>query len=114
LARRAQIIPTAIIGGEECFPAAATLRFVKPLIGTAAPLPLTLLPLPSRWKFIFHDPIRVDDAEPILWDRDPETQKHAYRAFAARVQSIVQETLDRETSHHLLVRLGRRLARGRG
>jgi 1-acyl-sn-glycerol-3-phosphate acyltransferase len=106
LARRAQIVPIALIGGEECMPALGSLRFVEPLL-EPLPLPLTLVPLPSRWKLVFHPPIRLEPSRFAKSD-DPEQLKRAYRTAAAEVQAIVQQTLDRETANHWRVRLVRR------
>jgi 1-acyl-sn-glycerol-3-phosphate acyltransferase len=105
LARKAVIVPVAIVGGEECLPVAATVRFLKPLVGTILPLPLSLVPLPTTWKFIAHQAVSPDavggDA-PVL---DPEEWKQRMQNVAKKIRETVQQTLDRETSARPLVRL---------
>jgi len=102
--RRAPVVPTAILGGEECLPVAWTVRFLEPLIGSILPLPLSLVPLPARWKIIFHDPIHLDAPPEAVTD-------HAYcSSVARRVQGIVQATLDREARERPVSRLAALLA----
>lgn len=99
-ARNAPIVPVSIIGGEECLPVATPLNFLKPILGTILPLPLALVPLPSRWKFIFH--------KPVLVTRDElEANKQRPHEIAAEIRACVQRTLDEETSNHMLVRFSK-------
>src|SRR5574340_1227750 len=60
IARDAVIVPAAVLGGEECLPVGWTVRLLEPVIGSLLPLPLTPIPLPTRWKIIFHPPVRLD------------------------------------------------------
>jgi 1-acyl-sn-glycerol-3-phosphate acyltransferase len=102
--RRAPIVPTAILGGEECVPVAWTVRFLAPLIGSILPLPLSLVPLPAHWRIIFHEPIRLDAPKEAVTD-------HAYCSrVARRVQEIVQGTLDREVASRPVGRFAAMLA----
>jgi 1-acyl-sn-glycerol-3-phosphate acyltransferase len=99
IARQAPIVPVAILGGEECLPVAWTVKVLEPLIGSIVGLPLSPVPLPSRWKVIFHEPIRLGVPREAIKD-------HAYcNEVARRVQEIVQQTLDREASGRTLRRL---------
>lgn len=107
LARGAKIVPTAIIGGEECFPSIAPIRFLKPVLGTILPLPLSLIPLPARWKYIFHEPVDIRSALLDFEKDDLQTQKQRLRALAASLRERVQSTLDRETADHRLVRFSK-------
>jgi 1-acyl-sn-glycerol-3-phosphate acyltransferase len=107
LARGATIVPLAILGSEECMPSIAPVRFLKPLLGTTFPLPLSLLPLPSRWKFIFHEPVHISDLMRGHDGDSVETQKAHLREIAAGLRERVQNTLDRETSDRALVRLSK-------
>ena len=96
-----------MIGAEECVPVAHTLRFIKPFLGSIAPVPLSLLPLPSSWKMIFLPPLPFE-----VWSaRIPEgaLEKGSVHQLVGELQSLVQDTLDAETSQRPLVRLTRRL-----
>ena len=90
IARDAAIVPAAVLGGEECLPVGWTIRLLEPVIGSLLPLPLSLVPLPTRWKIVFHPPIRLGAPREAVSDQ-------AYCTGVARnIQGIVQRTLDRE------------------
>jgi 1-acyl-sn-glycerol-3-phosphate acyltransferase len=95
----APIVPAAVLGGEECLPVAWTVRRLEPLIGSVFGWPLAPVPLPTRWKIVFHPPVQVDAGKRAL--TDPEYCS----LFAARVQSTVQATLDRHAGEYPLARL---------
>jgi len=96
----APIVPVAVFGGEECFPVAWTVKVLEPLIGSIVGLPLAALPLPARWKIVFHQPAYATaPGNPVR--RDPQY----CNAIAQRLQGVVQETLDREASRRPLARL---------
>ena len=98
LVRKATIVPVAVLGGEECLPVAWTVTALQPVIGSIVGLPLVPVPLPARWKVVFHEPVHVtSDGNPLRPDRQYLTD------VTRRVQATVQETLDREIH-------GRRLA----
>ncbi len=107
VARRAVVVPVTVIGGEECLSVVVTIRALEPLLGTILPLPLFALPLPSRWKVIFHPPVSVDHLEADSEGDDTAAQMRRYRQLAEAIQSTVQRTLDRETSNRRLARLAR-------
>jgi 1-acyl-sn-glycerol-3-phosphate acyltransferase len=90
IARDAVIVPAAVLGGEECLPVGWTIRLLEPLIGSLLPLPLTPIPLPTRWKIIFHPPIHLSAPREAVTDQAYCTQ------VARRIQGQVQRTLDRE------------------
>jgi 1-acyl-sn-glycerol-3-phosphate acyltransferase len=83
------IVPVAVLGGEECLPVAWTVRLLEPLVGSAFGLPLALVPLPARWRVVFHPPVRVGADRRLLADGDRAT------AIARDVEGTVQATLDR-------------------
>jgi 1-acyl-sn-glycerol-3-phosphate acyltransferase len=69
----APIIPISIVGSEEIYPMIADLESVAGLFGLpyfpvtpTFPLlgPLGMVPLPSKWRIQFHEPIRTDLCEP--------------------------------------------------
>jgi 1-acyl-sn-glycerol-3-phosphate acyltransferase len=104
MARRASVVPVAILGGEECVPVGWTVRLLEPVLGTILPLPLTPLPLPARWKVVFHAPLPAPPQA-----TSPQEQGEIARA----VQGTVQATLDREAAHYPLGRLATYRARTR-
>ncbi len=108
LVRDAPIVPVAVLGGEECLPVAWTVEALKPLIGSIVGLPLVPVPLPSRWKVIFHEPIHVTAHGHRL---RPDRQYCS--DVAGRVQRIVQGSLDREAPHYPLARLSSFVAGGK-
>ena len=68
------IIPISVVGAEEIYPMIADLQPVARLLGfpyfPITPTwpwlgPLGLIPLPSKWRIRFHEPVRTDtmDAE---------------------------------------------------
>jgi 1-acyl-sn-glycerol-3-phosphate acyltransferase len=109
IARRAPIVPTAVLGGEEALPVGWTVKVLAPLIGSELGLPLSLVPLPARWKVVFHAPVVLEVGQEAIADS-------AYcSGVAARVQETVQATLDREAAARPLHRLSSawsRLRRG--
>jgi len=107
IARQAPIVPVAILGGEECLPVAWTVRALEPFIGSIVGLPLSLVPLPSRWKVIFHAPIHLGVSREAV--KDPGYCSEVAR----RVQDIVQATLDREASGRTLRSLSTMVAEAR-
>lgn len=98
IARDAPIVPVAILGGEECLPVAWTVKLFQPWIGATLGLPLSIVPLPSHWKILFHPAIGVAGKG--------EVTDHPFCSEVAReVQSIVQATLDRVSRDRLLSRM---------
>jgi 1-acyl-sn-glycerol-3-phosphate acyltransferase len=53
------IIPTVIMGAEENFVNLGTIDWFEKQIGAKIPIPLNLLPIPSRWKIKFLKPISL-------------------------------------------------------
>ncbi len=106
LARRAPVVPVAVLGGEESLPVAWTVRLLEPLIGEPVGLPVSWVPLPAHWKIVFH--------EPVVLERGPDAASdHGYcSAVARRLQAVVQATLDREAAGRPLGKLSRRLTDG--
>jgi 1-acyl-sn-glycerol-3-phosphate acyltransferase len=108
----ARVVPVAVVGGEECLPVAWTLRVVRPLVGTILPVPICVLPLPSRWKLVFHPPVALDEV--LLAGEGGNSAvflQHA-RELAESIRGTVQSTLDLETGQRVLGRLSRRFRAG--
>ena len=66
---RAPIIPISVVGSEEIYPMIADLQPLARLVGMpyfpvtpTFPIlgPLGLVPLPSKWRIQFHEPVRTD------------------------------------------------------
>jgi 1-acyl-sn-glycerol-3-phosphate acyltransferase len=93
------IVPAAVLGGEECLPVAWTVRLLEPLVGSSFGLPLSVVPLPARWRVVFHPPLRLDDPRAVLADADRSA------AVASRVREVVAGTLAREAARRTLGRM---------
>jgi 1-acyl-sn-glycerol-3-phosphate acyltransferase len=70
---KAPIVPISVVGSEEIYPMIGDLGPVARLLGwpyfpvtPTFPLlgPLGFVPLPSRWRIQFHEPIRTDLCDP--------------------------------------------------
>lgn len=93
------IVPTAVLGGEECLPVAWTVKLLEPLVGSAFGLPLSLVPLPARWRVVFHPPVRIGNPRGVLTDGERSS------AIAAGVRATVAATLEREARRYPLARV---------
>jgi 1-acyl-sn-glycerol-3-phosphate acyltransferase len=104
----ASIVPVAILGGEESLPVAWTLRFLEPIIGSSVGLPVFALPLPARWKVVFHPPVDVAARGRVaLIDSEYSS------AVARSVQETVQHTLDRAAARRPLAQVASLVALAR-
>ena len=95
----APIVPVAVLGGEECLPVAWTVRLLEPLVGSAFGLPLSLVPLPARWRVVFHPPVHVANPRGALLDGERTA------VIAEGIRSVVQATLDLRSRDHPLAHL---------
>ena len=94
------IVPAAVLGGEECLPVAWTVKLLEPLVGSRFGLPLAPIPLPARWRVVFHAPVRLgDDRRRVLVDGGRSTE------VARAIQETVQETLDRYSDRYPLAQV---------
>ncbi len=100
LALDAPVVPVAVFGGEEAFPVAWKLKVLEPLIGSVVGLPLAAIPLPARWKVVFHPPVRLAEQ-----GKPSRPGPRECDDLARQIQAIVQATLDGERSEHPLARL---------
>jgi 1-acyl-sn-glycerol-3-phosphate acyltransferase len=109
IARNAPIVPAAVLGGEESLPVAWTVTALRPLVGSEFGLPLSLVPLPARWKVVFHAPVDVSSlGKSALLDADAST------AIARRIQATVQATIDRNVRATPLAQVAGIVASARG
>ncbi len=93
------IVPCAIVGAEEIYPMLANAKTIARLLGLPYfPItptfpwlgPLGLVPLPSKWRIEFGDPIPTDRLDPADAD-DPMLVLE----FTDRVREMIQQTLYR-------------------
>jgi 1-acyl-sn-glycerol-3-phosphate acyltransferase len=106
IARGAPIVPAAIMGGEECVPVAWTVKLLEPVIGAQLGLPLAPVPLPARWKIVFHEPVHVAGKAAV-------TDAEFCTTVARDVRALVQRTLDRHMPYQPLGRLSSVVAAAR-
>lgn len=86
----APIIPTLILGAEETHVNLSRLKLSKFLRGLVLPLPLNLLPLPSKWKIIFLEPIHLPYNKEAVKDRE------LVRELAEDMRERMQKRLNAE------------------
>jgi 1-acyl-sn-glycerol-3-phosphate acyltransferase len=100
IARGAPIVPAAVLGAEESLPVAWTVTALRPLIGSEFGLPLSLVPLPARWRVVFHEPVDVSSL-----GRSGLLDAGASTAVARSIQATVQATIDRHVRARPLAQL---------
>ncbi len=90
LETKAPIIPTLIIGAEETHINLSSLSLSKYVRGLVIPLPLNLIPLPSKWKIIFLPEIRLPYPKSKVNDRELVLE------IAEEIQEMMQKRLNEE------------------
>ena len=102
----APIIPISVVGSEEIYPMIADLGLVADLFGLpyfpitpTFPLlgPLGMVPLPSKWRIQFHEPIRTDLCAP----EDAEDQR-----LVLTLNDAVRDTVQEGVLENLKLRKG--------
>jgi 1-acyl-sn-glycerol-3-phosphate acyltransferase len=97
----APIIPCAVVGSEEIYPKLGELPGVARLLGApympvtpTFPLlgPFGAIPLPSRWRIAFGDPVDLGGLGPEAAD-DRATVLEVAEAVRARIQGMVYDNL---------------------
>lgn len=107
IARRAPIVPIAIIGGEESLPVLAPVGAFEKLVGSVLPFPACPVPLPTKWKFIFHRPVHIKVTRALQIAASDPAGRAVLQPIADEIADTVQRTLDRETCDSPLVRLAK-------
>lgn len=92
--RQCPIVPTLIIGAEETHINLAQLKFSKYLRGVVLPLPLNIVPLPAKWKFVFLPPIELPYRPSAADDRD----------LVGEIAGEIRETMQRALTEELAKR----------
>lgn len=97
LRTRSPIIPVAVVGAEEIYPKLAESQTLAKLLGAPfVPItptlpwlgPLGLIPLPSRWRIEFCEPIDLSEYPPEAAD-----DRALLFEISERVRSTIQEQL---------------------
>ena len=92
---RAPIIPVSVVGSEEIYPMVGDLRPVARLFGLpyfpVTPFwpwlgPLGMIPLPSKWRIQFHEPVHVENQPP-----GAAEDQHVVMALADEVRDTIQQ-----------------------
>ena len=105
LRTRSPIVPVAVVGAEEIYPKIADSQLLAKLLGAPfVPItptlpwlgPLGLIPLPSRWRIEFCEPIDVSEYPPEAADD---------RALLFEISERVRDTIQ-EQLYEALVRRG--------
>lgn len=95
---RTPIVPVAIVGGEETHPMIASGHAIAKFLGVpyvpitpTFPLlgPLGLIPMPSKWKIFFLDPIPMDEYPP-----EAANDEVLVGRLNEKIRSMIQEELD--------------------
>lgn len=84
------IIPTLVIGAEETHINLSNLSLSKYVRGLILPLPLNLIPLPSKWRIIFLKPIKLPMAKSAVKNRALILET------AEEIQEMMQSRLNQE------------------
>lgn len=96
----APVVPVAVIGAEETYPVLANFEFLAkafnmpyfpitpffPWLG-----PLGLMPLPTRWKIIFCEPVPTAQYGP-----DAADDQLTVFMFSEQIRSTIQEVIDEQ------------------
>jgi 1-acyl-sn-glycerol-3-phosphate acyltransferase len=86
----APIIPTMVIGAEEANINLSQFKLTKLLRGLVIPLPLNIIPLPSKWKIKFLKPIYLPYKPSAADDSD------LVREIADDIREMIQERIRAE------------------
>ena len=88
----APIIPCIVIGAEESHLNWGNINLSRLIKGMRIPIPLTLIPLPAKWKVRFLPPIETK----ALAKEDLLGDKEQIKAVAKRVRRDVQRAINQE------------------
>ncbi len=102
---RAALVPVAVIGSEEVHPILFEPRILRRLLGVPVPItptfpllgPLGVVPLPSRWRIRFGEPLWFDDVSPELAS-DPLYVNRTREKVRGAIQTLLDEELPRRRS----------------
>jgi 1-acyl-sn-glycerol-3-phosphate acyltransferase len=104
LRTRSPIVPVAVVGSEEIYPKLAESRVLARVTGAPfVPItptfpalgPLGLVPLPSKWRIEFCDPIHLSEHPP---------DAAADRALVFEISELVRDTIQEKLYENLVKR----------
>ena len=61
LASLAPVVPISIVGGEDANPTIGRVKPLEDILDVPIPIPLSLLPLPAKWRIHVNEPIDPHD-----------------------------------------------------
>lgn len=91
LATMAPVVPVVIIGGEDANPSLGKFRFLPKTLDMPFPIPLSLLPLPVKWRIRFMEPI-----DPTVYLEGDAADKDVPAAMAVDIRRRMQEEVKRQ------------------
>lgn len=89
LASLAPIVPISIIGGEDANPTLGRLTPLEDIFDMPIPIPLSLLPLPAKWRIHVNEPI---DPHAYLARQTPD--EDVAETMARDVRALLQADVD--------------------
>jgi 1-acyl-sn-glycerol-3-phosphate acyltransferase len=87
----AVVVPTVIMGAEENFINLGTIDWFEKSLGAKIPIPLNLLPLPSKWKIKFLKPVSF-----AKYDRKDVKNEKFVKEVADNIRFRIQTSIQRE------------------
>jgi len=102
---RATIVPVAVVGAEEVHPILFQFGFLDRMLGVPVPVtltfpwlgPLGVIPLPSRWRIRFGEPIRFADV-PEERANDPLYVNRTREVVRGAVASLLEQEVHGRSS----------------
>lgn len=91
MATQAPIVPVVVIGAEEAHINLSSIKLSKRLRGTIIPIPLNVIPLPSKWKIIFLPAISMKQ----YTAKDAENKDLVHK-LAQEVRTLIQKRINEE------------------
>lgn len=91
LASLAPVVPVVIVGGEDASPTLGRVGPLEDLFDVPVPIPLSLLPLPAKWRIQVMEPV---DPHRYLERESPDAD--IAEAMASDIRASMQKELDRQ------------------
>lgn len=91
MATKAPIVPVVVIGAEEANINLSTISLTKVLKGTVIPIPLNVIPLPSKWKIIFLPPLDMKK-----YSKEDASNRELVHSISESVRAAIQKRINEE------------------